>query len=242
MEQRFPHLFSPIRIGNVTFKNRIFASPTSNPAVSNPPYLAKEVRAFYELRAKGGAAAVTLGDSIVDSETGRTHDYKVFMDDTKFIPTLSATARDIRRHGAVPSLELTHGGKFANVPNLINPERTNRIPYGPDHEINQDGIEIFEMPEDIILRVIEAFGKAAARAKMAGFEMISIHGGHGWFIHQFMSATTNHRKDRFGGSRENRLRLAIMIIESVRKAVGPNFPIEFRISGAEFTEGGYDLD
>ena len=241
MKQKFPHLFSSIRIGNVTFRNRIFASPTSNPAVSNPPYLAKEVRAFYELRAKGGAAVVTLGDSIVDSETGRTHDYKIFMDDSKIIPSLSAAARDIRRHGAVPSLELTHGGKFANVPNLINPERTNRIPYGPVHELNQDGIEIFEMPEDVILRVVEAFGKAAARAKMAGFEMIAIHGGHGWFIHQFMSPATNHRKDRFGGSRENRLRLATMIVESVRKAVGPNFPIEFRMSGAEFSEGGYDL-
>jgi len=242
MHQKYPHLFSPIRVGNVTFRNRIIASPTSNPAVSNPPYLTPEVRAFYELRSIGGAAGVTLGDSIVDSETGRTHDYKIFMDDSKIVPTLSAMARDIRRHGAVPSLELTHGGKFANVPNLINPELTDRVPYGPDHEINRDGIEIFEMPEEIILKIIDAFGKAAARAKMCGFEMITIHGGHGWFVAQFLSPATNHRTDRFGGSRENRARLALMIIERVRKEVGPDFPIEFRMSGAEFSEGGYDLD
>ena len=235
-------MFAPIRIGNTTFRNRIFAAPSSNYAVSNPPYLTPEIRAFYELRAIGGAAAVTLGDSIVDTETGRTHDYKILMDDSKIIPSLSATARDIRRHGAIPSLELTHGGKFANVPNLINPNRADRIPYGPDHEINQDGIEIFEMPEDIILRVIGAFGKAAARARTCGFGMITIHGGHGWFINQFLSPATNHRKDRFGGSRENRARLALMIIERVREAVGPNFPIEFRMSGAELIGGGYGLD
>jgi 2,4-dienoyl-CoA reductase-like NADH-dependent reductase (Old Yellow Enzyme family)/thioredoxin reductase len=137
-------------------------------------------------------------------------------------------------------LELTHGGTFANVPNLISRARTEKTPYGPIHEINADGIEILPMPEALILEVIEAFGICAKRAKDCGFNMVSIHGGHGWFLHQFM-APSNNRRDRFGGSLENRMRVPLMVLDAIRKAVGPGFPIEFRMSGAEFTPGGYGL-
>ena len=242
MKHKYPHLFSPIRIGSITFRNRIFSSPASHHSANPPMYLTKEFRAFFELRAKGGAAAVALGDSIVDTETGRTHPYKILMDDPAVVPSISALARDIRRHGAIPSLELTHGGKFANVPNIIVGDMKVAQPaYGPSHEINADGYEILEMPEPLILKLAEAFGKAAARAKMSGFEMITVHGGHGWLLAQFMSPGTNRRTDRYGGSRENRLRFPLMALDSIRKAVGSGFPIEFRMSGAEFTGAGYDI-
>jgi 2,4-dienoyl-CoA reductase-like NADH-dependent reductase (Old Yellow Enzyme family)/thioredoxin reductase len=238
----YPHLLSPIRLGRVTYRNRLFASPTSNPQSCPPEYLTADLRAFFELRAKGGAASVCLGDTIVDTPTGKTHPYKMFIDDPASVPSLSALARDIKRHGAVASLELTHGGKFANVPNFISRTRVEgATAYGPVDEINKDGIEIREMPEDLILRLVGAFGAGAARAKACGFDMISIHGGHGWLIHQFLSPAQNTRKDKYGGCLENRLRFPLMIIESVRRAVGPDHPIEFRLSGAEFTDGGYDL-
>ena len=242
MELKYSHLFSPIRVGNVTFRNRIFSPPASHYMVCPPSYLTKECRAFFELRAKGGAAAVCLGDSIVDTKTGYTHPYKILMDDPAVIPSISALARDISRHGAVPSLELTHGGKFANVPNIIVSERVAVAPtYGPTREINTDGYEILEMPEQLIEKLADAFGKAAARAKSCGFQMITVHGGHGWLLAQFMSPGTNRRTDKYGGSRENRLRFPLMALESIRTAVGPGFPIEFRMSGAEFTPGGYDI-
>jgi 2,4-dienoyl-CoA reductase-like NADH-dependent reductase (Old Yellow Enzyme family)/NADPH-dependent 2,4-dienoyl-CoA reductase/sulfur reductase-like enzyme len=238
----YPHLLSPIKLGRVTYRNRIFASPTSNPQSCPPEYLTAELRAFFELRAKGGAASVCLGDTIVDTPTGKTHPYKMFIDDPASVPSLSALARDIRRHGAVASVELTHGGKFANVPNFISRTREEGAAvYGPVDEVNKDGIEIREMPEALIIRLASAFGAGAARAKACGFDMISLHGGHGWLIHQFLSPAQNTRKDKYGGSLENRLRFPLMIIESVRRAVGPGHPIEFRLSGAEFTDGGYDL-
>jgi 2,4-dienoyl-CoA reductase-like NADH-dependent reductase (Old Yellow Enzyme family)/thioredoxin reductase len=238
----YPHLLSPIKLGRVTFRNRIFASPTSNPQSCPPEYLTADLRAFFELRAKGGAASVCLGDTIIDTPTGKTHPYKMFIDDPASAPSLSALARDIKRHGAVASVELTHGGKFANVPNFISRTREEGVTvYGPVDEVNKDGIEIREMPEELIIRLTSAFGAGAARAKACGFNMISIHGGHGWLIHQFLSPAQNTRKDKYGGSLENRLRFPLMIIESVRRAVGTGHPIEFRLSGAEFTDGGYDL-
>lgn len=77
--------------------------------------------------------------------------------------------------------------------------------------------------------------------KRAGFGMIMIHGGHGWLLNQFLSPYFNKRTDEYGGSLENRCRLAIEVLKSVREAVGPGFPIEFRMSGSELFEGGYDL-
>ena len=243
MKHKYPHLFSPIRIGDVTFRNRIFSSPASHHSVIPPTYLTKECRSYFELRAKGGAAAVALGDSIVDTETGHTHPHKILMDDPDAVPSLSALARDIRRHGAIPSLELNHGGKFANVPNIIVGDRkVSRPAYGPSCEVNADGYEILEMPEALIIKLAEAFGKAAARAKASGFEMITVHGGHGWLLAQFMSPGTNRRSDHFGGCRENRLRFPLMALDCIRAAVGRGFPIEFRMSGAEFTKGGYDIN
>jgi 2,4-dienoyl-CoA reductase-like NADH-dependent reductase (Old Yellow Enzyme family)/thioredoxin reductase len=242
--KKYPNLFSPIKIGNLTLKNRIIASPTSSPSVSHAEFLKKDNIAFYELRAKGGAAVVTLGDSIVHSPTGPMHPYKLPMDNPGLIPSLADTARSIKQHNCIPSLELSHGGKFANIPNFIskNTIQKDRKPYGPNHEINEDGIEIFEMPEEIIMEIVEAYGDAALTAKNAGFEMVVVHGGHGWLLNQFMSPATNHRTDKFGASFENRMRLPLMVLDNIRSKVGPGFPIEFRMSGAEFTPGGYDID
>ena len=87
-----------------------------------------------------------------------------------------------------------------------------------------------------------AYSNVASLAKRASFEMLLIHGGHGWLLNQFFSPYFNKRKDEYGGSLENRCRLAIEVLQSVRKAVGEKFPIEFRFSGSELFDGGYDLD
>lgn len=240
---KYPNLFSPIKIGNVTFRNRIFAAPTSMPMCNPPAYLTKDCVAVYGERARGGAASVSLGEAIVHTPTGLAHPHKIRMDDPQCIPSISDAAREISQYGAVATIELAHAGKYANVANLVSKNTISGNPaYGPDHEINADGAEILEMPEEIIETIAASYGQAAARAKMCGFGMIMVHAGHGWLLQQFISSKTNHRKDKFGGSLENRMRFAMMAVGSVRKAVGPNFPIEFRMSGAEFCEGGYDID
>ena len=241
MKNKYEHVLSPIRIGNIMFRNRIFASPVSLPDYNNLAGMTDRQKLFYALRAKGGAASVSTGDGIVDYETGFGHPYKLKLDDPSIYPALSDLTRSIRQYGAVPTLELSHCGKYANVSNMIGNMNSGLKPYGPIHEFTAGGEEIFEMPKEMILRIADSYGKAAAMGKEAGFGMILIHAGHGWLLEQFMSPK-NTRTDEFGGSFENRMRFTKLALESVRKAVGQGFPIEFRMSGAEFTENGYDLE
>ena len=105
-----------------------------------------------------------------------------------------------------------------------------------------DGIPVKALTAGQIDDIVKAYGESAALAKRAGFQMVMVHGGHGWLVNQFLSPAFNHRTDEYGGSLENRLRFARRVLQSVRDAVGPGFPIEFRMSGAEFFEGGYDIE
>ncbi len=97
------------------------------------------------------------------------------------------------------------------------------------------------MPEEIIEKTIKKFADAALVAKMTGFGMVTLHGGHGWLLTQFMHPS-NNRTDKWGGSFENRMRFPLAVCDAIRKACGPNFVIEMRISGDEIYNGGYDLD
>ena len=98
------------------------------------------------------------------------------------------------------------------------------------------------MPQKLIYEILDAYGAAADVAKRAGFGMVMVHAGHGWLFNQFLSPLENHRKDEFGGSLENRARFLLMALDRVRQAVGPGFPIQIRMNGDDFTEGGLHLE
>lgn len=243
MKTQYPNLFSPIRVGNTTFKNRIFAAPTGMMSLTPHGHLTTENMAYYELKAKGGCAGVTLGESIVDAKTGRSHDRQIAMDDPHVLPTLSNTVKAINRHGAIANIELSHGGKFAGLSSIGGHNLDgSQVSYGPSEESLPNGEHILEMPKEMIYHIIDSFGNSAALAKRAGFEMVMIHAGHGWLFNQFLSPAENKRKDEFGGSLENRARFLTLSLDAVRKAVGPGFPIQIRMNGDDFTEGGMHLE
>ncbi len=239
---KYPHLFSPIKVGNVLFRNRIFASPTglSYSTSKNRP-LTPSI-AYYERKAIGGAASVCIGDAMVDSEIALANGNHILLDDPGAAPTLNKLSEAITRHGAVASMEMSHGGNAA------------RISYGQGHTIygpvacettgglGHAPIKAEAMNREIMERTIKKHAEAALFAKNCGFGMITLHGGHGWLMHQFMSPTINTRTDEYGGSFENRMRFPLEIIDAIRAAVGPDFPIEIRISGSEVYEGGYGIE
>ena len=238
MDRKFPHLCSPIQIGNVTFRNRMAAAPTGGTDISPEGCIGRRSIAYYEHRAIGGAASVTVAELVVDPETDPS---KMFILDDDIPGSLSGfsyAADAIRRHGAIPSIEFSHGGRFAAYAERDKPFAR----YGPSAAIEANGAEIRELTVGQIGGIIEAYGRAATLAKRAGFEMIMIHGGHNWLINQFLTPCFNHRTDDYGGDIKNRCRFAIEAVECVRAAVGPGFPIEFRMSGIEALEGGYGLD
>ena len=255
---KYPHLFEPFAIGNTIFRNRIFASPEGyyNVGADNLPGL--DEIAYFERKAIGGFASVSVGDCIVDSATGVHYPYLIRMDDPNTLPGLSALASAITRNGAAASAELSHAGMYASY--IKDPGGQNYGPdatgeadarkggakggtlYGPVYMADGKYGEVEAMPEELILHIVDKYGKAAAWAKRCGFNLVTVHGGHGWLLAQFMSPIINTRTDRWGGSFENRMRFTLAVIESIRKNVGRDYPIEIRISGSECHESAYDLD
>jgi 2,4-dienoyl-CoA reductase-like NADH-dependent reductase (Old Yellow Enzyme family)/thioredoxin reductase len=241
---KYPNLFSPFTIRNTTFRNRIFASPIlmTWPNYDGAPQLTGLF--FNEDKARGGAAMVSMGETVVN----RTHAAR---GNASFITPaegrdgydspsdmLIKNADAIRRHGAVPEIQLLHGGIQMATPFVSEKRR----PIGPVGFIRKDGIEVIGMDEKLMQEVCDDFEKAARIAKTCGYGAIQIHGGHGWLLSQFLSPLDNHREDEYGGSLENRAKFPMRVIDAVRKGAGPDMIIEYRISGDEYAEGGMKID
>lgn len=241
MKRNYPHLCSPITIGNVTFRNRMFSAPMGGTDITNDGCIGPKSTAFYELRAKGGAAAVTVSECMVHPATDGSHAYHLDESILNSLASATYTADAIRRHGAIPSLELSHSGMYSGTYMTNKSRQKGLAQWGPSACTRPDGVPVGELTKEMIADIVRSYGHVAGLAKRAGFEMIMIHGGHGWLINQFFSPYFNHRGDEYGGSLENRCRFAVEVLQSVRAAVGPGFPIEFRMSGSELFEGGYDL-
>ena len=236
MNDKYPNLLKPIKLAGLTLKNRIFSAPTSMSEMNSDSTYTQAGIEYYKLRAAGGAAVVCVGEVIVDLENGKSHPEQICINDPHCFNSFCKLTDAIHSHGAAASAELDHGGA------LCAPQFIGKTPAGPSAYVDEWGDEVRAMTEEEILYAAKMFGEGAANAKYCGFDMVTVHAGHGWLIHQFLSPLTNFRTDKWGGSVENRLRFLLLVIDEIRAAVGKNFPIEVRISGSERTPGGYDLD
>ncbi|MCF0228640.1 MAG: FAD-binding protein, partial [Parasporobacterium sp.] len=242
MERKFPHLCAPITIGRTTFRNRMFSTPMGGTDITNDGCIGPKSAAFYELRAKGGAGAVTVSELMVHPETDGSHAYHLDESILNSLACATYTADAIRRHGAIPSIELSHSGMFSGTYMTDKNRQKGLAQWGPSACVRADGVEVGELTKEMIDEIVRAYGHCAGLAKRAGFEMIMVHAGHGWLINQFLSPMFNHRTDEYGGSTENRCRFAAEILQAIRQEVGPFFPIELRISGSECVPEGYGVD
>ena len=234
---KYPHLFEPIVLGGTVFRNRVFSSPQGFYNLGPESYPNEACAAFFARKAEGGVASVCIGDCIVDGKTGTHYPFLMRIDESDSLPGFAEYASQVSRRGAVASVELSHAGIYAQAVAA----RGDPV-YGPVEMEGQYG-HVLEMPESEIERIIGCYAKAAAFAKGAGCGMVTIHGGHGWMLAQFWNKKLNTRKDKWGGPDiENRMRFSIEVCKAIRKACGKNFPIEFRMSGSECYEGGYDID
>lgn len=238
---KFPNLFSPIRIGNIRLKNRIIAAPTSPSMITSEGHFTDEMIAYLEEKAVGGVSVVTYGEAIVHSATGKSHNKQLQLDSFGVKQKLTEATRAIHNAGAYANIQLSHGGKYGGLKSVGGDVNCCKTAYGPSSEITPFG-EVFEMPKELIYEIIEAYGNSAKLCKDCGFDMIQIHMAHGWLFSQFLSPVLNQRTDEFGGSLENRARFLMLALDSVRKAVGPRFPIEARISGDDLTPQGLGLE
>jgi len=240
----YPNLYTPIRIGSVKLKNRIISAPSSQGDVGKDGTLTNYNIAYYARKAKGGVSLVTIGDGIVHP-TGQDHPLQVFLYTDACLPSLMRCAEAIHQYDCLASYELSHGGITCD-PAFIGGRR----PLGPsevpvtigfqtDHPVK---VMSEALTEEMMIEIADAYASAAARVKKAGFDMVMIHGAHGWLIGQFFSPNINLRTDKYGGSIENRCRFPIMVLKKVREAVGPHFPIDFRMNGSDWVEGGLEIN
>lgn len=239
--KRYPHLFSPLRVGNVKMKNRIICAPTSPSMIDINGHFTPEMIAYLEEKAKGGAAVVTYGEAIVHSATGKSHNKQLQLDAFGVRQGMTEAAKAIHNAGAYANIQLSHGGMYGGLASVGGDVDTCGVAYGPS-DFTMPAGEVKEMPRGLIYEIIESYGKAAKLCKETGFDMVQVHAAHGWLFSQFLSPVWNQRTDEFGGSLDNRARFFVLAVDAVRKAVGPAFPIEARISGDDFTEKGLGVE
>jgi 2,4-dienoyl-CoA reductase-like NADH-dependent reductase (Old Yellow Enzyme family)/thioredoxin reductase len=224
----YPNLFSPLKVGNVWFRNRILASATGHLDMDQTGVLSEGALLYYERKAVGGAAAVVVGECNIDPKNGSRGGATIDLSNFGHLRFLNKLSDYIARHGAAPSAELQHAGRYGAAG------------LGPS-EGEVDGHPCVAMTEEQIEQTIQAYANAAGFARMAGFQMVTIHGGHGWLPQQFFSRFYNTRRDKWGGSLENRSRFAVAICDAIHQKCGPAFPVEIRISATEF-EDGYGVE
>lgn len=242
INNKYPHLTSPIQLGRVTFRNRIFSAPMGATDITADCSPGPRTQGFYELRAKGGAASVTVSELVVHPETDGSHMLHLNLETVGSLAAHTFVADAIRRHGSVPSIELSHSGQYAGTYMSDKNKKASLNQWGPSDGTRPDGRPVKALSKEQIKDIVKAYGENAALCKRAGYEMIMVHAGHGWLIQQFLSPYQNFRTDEYGGSLENRVRFCREVLTAVREAVGPGFPIEVRLSGSELFDGGYGIE
>jgi 2,4-dienoyl-CoA reductase-like NADH-dependent reductase (Old Yellow Enzyme family)/thioredoxin reductase len=240
----YDHVFSPFAIKNVLFKNRLETAPQATKLATSDGYVTSEIIDYYRPYARGGFGIVTIGDSAVDRDYAPSHDLSINLGDENVITGLSELVETIVRYGAQISIELSHGGRNS-LPALLNgknPIAPSPIPNGMEMLFaarqNRPPHPVDEINEDQIADAAKHFADAAFRCQAAGFNMVMLHGGHGHLLSQFLSPYSNKRKDKYGGSLENRARFSVEVLEAIRKKCGNGLVVEYRISLDEKVDGG----
>ncbi|MDR0813081.1 MAG: FAD-dependent oxidoreductase [Oscillospiraceae bacterium] len=258
-QNKFPHLLSPITLGSAVFKNRIFCAPTGWQDFGDAKcYPEANCVAYYSRKARGGAATVTVGEMMVDWKHGRGGPVNMPLDDPGAIGKLTLLTNGISRYGAVACAELQHAGAFADYSRddgnkvfspVARASVKGEVAHAGGGSVSDNvhggegaGDAVLEMTEDEIEYTIQKYAEAALNAKKAGFGMVLVHGGHGWLMSQFLSPHINNRRDKWGGSLENRVRFPIAVIERIHKLCGKGFPVDFRMSVTEANPDGYGMD
>lgn len=228
-------LLTPVTINKTTFKNRIImASMVTSYACCNGEVSEKLIR-YHQARAAGGVGLNMLEATCVDP-AGRSYNPGVNIDDDMYIKGLKRLTSAIHAAGGKAGVQINHAGRLSKP--AVSHHPVQLVSFVPGYTAYENS-RILDVED--IERIIRRFVDAAARAVEAGFDLIEIHGAHGYLISQFMSPFFNHREDIYGGGFENRMRFPLEIVCGVRRVVGPNFPLSFRCSVEEFLPGSIDL-
>lgn len=239
-----PQLFSPLKIREVTFRNRLVVSPmcqySSEDGFANDWHLV-----HLGSRAVGGAGLV-ITEATAVSPQGRISPADLGIWKDEHLPFLKRITDFISAQGAVPGIQLAHAGRKSSIQvswkggeNLL-PETGGWETLAPSAVAFKEGdIVPSELSLENIAAVVQEFAKAAARALRAGFKVVELHAAHGYLIHEFLSPKSNFRKDEYGGSFDNRIRFLMELVDAVRKEWPLSLPLFVRISATDWVDDGW---
>ena len=242
---RFKKIFEPSNIGQMKLKNRIVMPPMGTNYAEAGGAVSQRMLDYYEARARGGVGLIIVEGSapsvqcITYPKAAPSH--QASLGDDKFIPGWKDLTDIAHKHNARVAIQIMHGtlenwnGKVVQVsPSpVVVPARFMGVFGGPPHELTVDEIA----------QRVEWFASAARRAREAGFDGVEVHGAHQYIISAFLSSATNQRKDKYGGSIENRARFLVEILQAIRREVGSDFPVWVRFNAQEWgIENGITIE
>jgi 2,4-dienoyl-CoA reductase-like NADH-dependent reductase (Old Yellow Enzyme family) len=228
-------LFETTTINGMSLANRFVRSATwEGMATSDGICTGRLTEAMAKL-AEGGVGLIITGHAYVSRE-GQASPWQAGIHDDTTIPGLTQMADAVHQQGGRIAVQLAHaGGRAATSLSGLNA-------MGPS-AVRKDGTAICrEMNQEDLANVVRAFGVAAARAKRCGFDAIQIHAAHGYLLNQFLSPQSNQRSDQYGGTLANRSRVVLVVLRSIREAVGRDYPILIKLNSEDFTDGGFSVE
>jgi 2,4-dienoyl-CoA reductase-like NADH-dependent reductase (Old Yellow Enzyme family)/thioredoxin reductase len=228
-------LWESFRIGRMELKNRVVMPPMVTRYGSDDGFVTERTRNYYEARARGGAGLIIVEATYVHRQ-GWAFLNQLGISDDKFIPGMKELVDTVHKHGAKIAIQIHHGGREAkSTVSGLQPVSASPLP-------GLAGETPREMAVEEIAETVAYFADAALRAKTAGFDGVELHGAHGYLIDQFLSPSSNKRKDDYGGSVNNRARFFLEIIADVKEAVGDDYPVWCRMDGREYGVEGITLE
>lgn len=237
MKDNYPYLFQIGKIGPLILKNRVIMAPIDTNLADANGNPTEALIKFYEKRAQGGVALIIVENSQVDYPRGNNTLRQLSIHDDKTVMELKKISDVIHQGGALAAIQIHHAGRETTLDMTrgMIPVAPSPIPCGhlktPVRELTIAEIE----------ELIEKFILAAERARNAGFDMVEIHGAHGYLVGEFMSPHTNKRSDDYGGDFIRRMKFPVSILRGIKERLGKEYPISFRFSASEFIPGGIEL-
>ena len=237
MKTKYPNIFEPLTVKRTTIRNRIAMTPMgTNYGEANGEMSSRHMN-YYSLRAKGGVGLIILENANVEYPVGSNGTSQIRIDHDSYMPRYYQLVESLHKDGATVAIQINHAGASASSARTgVETVSSSNVPTKAGGEIPRP------MTKEEILTTVKKYAEAARRIQAIGFDAIEIHCGHSYLMSQFISPYYNKRTDEFGGSVENRLRFPRMILEAVRKEVGPLFPIIVRVSAEERVPGGNTLE
>jgi len=229
-------LFQPFHIKKLQLKNRIVMPSLASFLIEADGSVTAKTVEHYRKRAMSGAAMIIM-EACAISPDGVVSHHQARIDHDRYVEGLAKIATTIKEEGSIPAMQLHHAGRQTSAKVIgTKPKAPSPLPCPTIKG------EVEPLSKEQIQLLVKLFGDAAKRAKDAGFELIEVHGAHGYLVNQFLSPFSNIRTDEYGGSTENRARFAKEIVFELRRILGPEYPISFKISAEEFVPGGLTTD